>query len=128
MRKKTYFCNTCAATRDITESSLVQLEEPFPDSVPCGWRGCKGKCYPEGTKPPVEPTSPVEQVLIDAKLAGTAKDGAVPMTFGYLFRTNEQAAKLALEALKEAGYKVVPIKRTTVINDGPTPDWLHPRR
>lgn len=113
-----YFCNKCSATRTLGASGIPGQTDSFPTSVICGWRGCKGACYPEGKEPveAPEPTSPVEQVLIDAKLAGTSNEQAVPMTYGYLFRTNEQAAKLALNALKEAGYKVVPIKRLTVTN------------
>lgn len=58
------------------------------------------------------------EVLIDAKLAGTTSPSSVPMHYEYLFRSNEQAAKIALLALEQAGYKIVPIKRTVVENYG----------
>lgn len=57
-----------------------------------------------------------EQVLIDAKLAGTVSPSSVPMHYTYLFRNNEQAAKLAIRALEDAGYKIVIAKRTIVEN------------
>lgn len=56
------------------------------------------------------------EVLIKAKLAGTSSPSSVPMHYEYIFRSNEQAAELALRALEQAGYKITPIRRLIIEN------------
>lgn len=106
--EQVYKC-LCGGTKTITRAShqtVLDFLNNLPQKVPCGWRGCESYAmpYPRFLRDRISP----EAVLVEAKLAGTKMEVNLKDKgeFGYIFRTNEQAAALAIQALYDAGFEI----------------------